>query len=73
MTSIDRNGINVGKGRGYWVAEAHPDPVVWGQYTSGETKRPRVNVLLWEQDGLSLRLESKLTREQAIRIAESVR
>ncbi|MBA3388266.1 MAG: DUF4367 domain-containing protein, partial [Rubrobacter sp.] len=61
------------KGRGYWVAEAHPDPVVWGQYTSGETKRPRVNVLLWEQDGLSLRLESKLTREQAIRIAESVR
>jgi len=67
--------VNVGNGRGYWVTEVHLDPVSSGRTPLGKhgRPRPRVNVLLWEQEGLSLRLESKLTREEAIRIAESVR
>jgi hypothetical protein len=37
--------------------------------------QPRLsgNVLLWERDGLLLRLEGKLTLEQALRIARSMR
>jgi hypothetical protein len=31
------------------------------------------NVLLWEQDGLTFRLEASLTQEEAIAVAESVR
>ena len=36
---------------------------------------PRIagNVLLWEQDGLTVRLEGRLTREEALEIARSVR
>jgi hypothetical protein len=36
---------------------------------------PRIsgNALLWEQEGLTLRLEGRLTREQALEIARSVR
>lgn len=38
-----------------------------------DTVRLAGNVLLWERDGLTLRLESALGRAEAIRIAASVR
>lgn len=38
-----------------------------------ERFRLAANVLLWEQDGLTLRLEGALSREQVLRIAASVR
>jgi len=70
-TSLEE--VNVGGRRGYWVPRARLDPLSSGRTSSGQSGRPLVNVLLWEQEGLSLRLESNLTREEAIRIAESVR
>ncbi len=65
--------VNVGGRRGYWSPQ-------WPAYWVPGLRRgpssmpsPTESVLLWEQEGLSLRLESNLTREEAIRIAESVR
>lgn len=51
---------------GIWVEGPHVALELLGQ--------PRLsgNVLLWEQDGLTLRLEGRMSREQALRIARSV-
>jgi hypothetical protein len=50
--------VSVDEGPGYWSAAGHRLPG---------------HVLLWEQGGVALRLESDVDKEQAIRIAESVR
>ena len=42
-------------------------------YWSVAGRRLPGHVLLWEQGGLALRLEADVHKEQAIRIAESVR
>jgi hypothetical protein len=60
--------ITVNGRRGYWISgKLHLlDPI-------GGEERLAGNTLLWEQDGWTLRLESSLGREEAQRIAESVR
>ena len=50
--------VSVDGGPGYWSDAGHRLPG---------------HVLLWEQGGIALRLESDVDKEQAIRIAESVR
>ena len=52
---------------GIWVEGEHVVSELFGL--------PRLsgNVLLWEQDGLTLRLEGRLTKEQALELARSVR
>src|SRR5215212_6593616 len=50
--------VSVDRGPGYWSAAGHRLPG---------------HVLLWEQGGVALRLEAGVEKEQAIRIAESVR
>jgi hypothetical protein len=50
--------VSVDGGPGYWSAAGHRLPG---------------HVLLWEQGGVALRLEADVQKEQAIRIAESVR
>jgi hypothetical protein len=66
--------VTVNGGRGFWLAGAphfffYRDP-------SGailqETLRLAGNTLIWEQDGLTLRLEASVTKDQALRIAASV-
>jgi len=59
----------------YWIeGEAH---LFMYRVAGGDIRDEQVrlagNVLLWEQGDLTLRLESALPREQALRIAESVR
>jgi hypothetical protein len=51
---------------GIWVEGTHVVSELFGQ--------PRLagNALLWQQDGLLLRLEGRLSRDQALRIARSV-
>ena len=58
--------VSVNGGPGIWVEGRH--------VVSGLLGLPRFSgsVLLWEQEGLTLRLEGRLTRAQAIRIADSV-
>jgi len=52
---------------GIWVEGRHVVSELFGM--------PRLsgNVLLWEQGGLTLRLEGRFTREQALEIARTVR
>jgi hypothetical protein len=60
--------FKVGGGRGYWVTgrENLPSPLDLSVY-------PPANVLVWEQGGLVLRLETELPKGEAVRLAESVR
>jgi hypothetical protein len=57
--------VSVGGGSGYWRSG--------GQLPSAMDPRLPGPVLLWEQGGVALRLEADVQKEQAIRIAESVR
>jgi hypothetical protein len=58
--------------------EVNGEPGIWveGRHVVSEPfGLPRVsgNVVLWEQDGLTLRLEGRFTKEQALELARSVR
>ena len=58
--------------------EVDGQPGIWveGEHVVSEPfGLPRLsgNVLLWEQNGLTLRLEGRLTKEQALDIARCVR
>jgi hypothetical protein len=59
----------------YWI-EGRPHAVFYRDASGNvreDTLRLAGNVLLWEQAGLTLRLESALARDDALRIATSVR
>jgi hypothetical protein len=61
---------------GFWI-EGAPHGVFLACGAAGECREERYrlagNVLLWEQHGLTLRLESTLSREEALAVAASVR
>jgi hypothetical protein len=67
--------ISVGGEPGFWISGA-PHGFFFVCYDAGECREERYrlagNVLLWEQDGVTLRLESALSRDDALAIAESV-
>jgi hypothetical protein len=67
--------LTVNGGRGVWI-EGEPHQVFY-RGPSGDILADSIrlagNVLLWEQDGLLLRLEANVTKEQALRIASSMR
>ena len=60
---------------GFWISGA-PHGFFFVCYDVGECRQERYrlagNVLLWEQDGVTLRLESALSLKDALAIAESV-
>jgi hypothetical protein len=67
--------IVVNGGMGYWI-EGQPHLFIYRD-ARGEIRdeilRLAGNTLLWEQGGLTLRLEASIPRETALRIANSVR
>ena len=67
--------VTVGGESGFWISGA-PHTYFVVCYDAGECRQERYrlagNVLIWEQDGVTLRLESALPREDALEIAESV-
>ena len=67
--------VTVGGELGFWISGA-PHAVFFVCYDAGECRQERYrlagNVLIWVQDGVTLRLESALPREDALEIAESV-
>lgn len=74
-TSVET--IWVGDHPGFWIADA-PHGVLLvcnDDETDCREERYRLagNVLLWEEDGITLRLESALSREESLAIAESMR
>ncbi len=67
-------GIRVNGHPGVWIGGSHnltllPDP---SRGCCAEGTRSAGNVLLWEQDGVIFRLESALSEDEAVAIAESV-
>jgi hypothetical protein len=67
--------VRVGASRGFFISGA-PHSFFYRD-ASGTVRQDRSrlagNTLLWEQNGLTLRLESALDRDESIRIAESLR
>jgi len=67
--------VSVSGEPGFWISGA-PHGFFLVCYDVGECRQERYrlagNVLLWEQDGVTLRLESALSWEAALAIAESV-
>ncbi len=67
--------VRVNGERGFWITGA-PHAFFYRDAQGNireETLRLAGNVLIWEQAGLTLRLEGALSREAALRVAESVR
>lgn len=67
--------VSVNGGRGFWLDGA-PHQFFYRDETGNivtETLRLAGNTLLWEQDGVTFRLEAQVTREDAIRMAASFR
>ena len=67
--------LRVGTGRALWIAGA-PHVLLYRDAQGNvrdDTLRLAGNTLLWERDGVLLRIESALSQDQAVRIAESVR
>jgi hypothetical protein len=66
--------VQIAGRRGLWIAGA---PHLFLRAPNGDVRdypaRLAGNTLLWEQDGVTFRLESGLDRDAALRIAESVR
>jgi hypothetical protein len=71
-TSVD--GVRVDGAPGYWISgRPHFVLVVDSQGNIVEDDvRLAGNVLLWERGDVTLRLEAAVTKEEAVRIAESV-
>jgi hypothetical protein len=59
--------VDVGDVRGYWIHGPHQLVLA-----DGSIVHPRGSALLWERDGVTFRLESKLSKFDAIRLAETV-
>lgn len=67
--------VTVNGSPGFWI-EGRPHAVFYRDATGqvrDDTIRLAGNVLLWEQGSLTLRLESALSKDEALRIAQSVR
>ena|SRR5205809_3378637 len=67
--------VTVNGGRGFWLAGA-PHFFFYRDASGAilqETLRLAGNTLIWEQDGVTFRLEAEISRDQALRIASTVR
>lgn len=73
-TSLE--SVTVHGERGFWISGA-PHGVFFICFDVGECREERYrlasDVLVWEQNGLTLRLESSLTRDEALAVAASMR
>lgn len=69
------DAVTVNGERGFWISGA-PHSAFLVCHDDGDCREERYrlagNVLLWEQDGLTLRLESALGKDDALAIAASV-
>ncbi len=74
QTTIEE--VTVGGEDGFWIA-GEPHEFVYIDPDTGEpifeSARLATNTLLWQRGEVTLRIEGELTREEAVRIAESMR
>lgn len=67
--------VTVNGGKGFWI-EGEPHLFFYRDEAGNiwnETLRLAGNTLLWEQDGVTFRLEAQVSRDEALRIAASFR
>lgn len=67
--------VVVGSVEGYWVATGELVSVPYdpdGTYGLDLVTRPTGNVLIWQVDGITYRLETNLSRQEAVTLAESL-
>jgi len=67
--------VDVGGDPGLWL-EGAPHVLTWIDRSSGFRQRPtriRGNVLIWIHGGLTLRLEGRLSKAQAVELARTIR
>jgi hypothetical protein len=67
--------VTVNGGKGFWL-EGEPHLFFYRDESGivqNETLRLAGNTLLWEQDGVTFRLEAQVSREEALRIAATFR
>jgi hypothetical protein len=67
--------VTVAGGRGFWL-EGTPHQFFYRDPAGNvrpETLRLAGNTLVWEQDGVTIRLEASVTKEQALQIAATFR
>lgn len=74
--SNEVEGVVVNGDEALWLGGAHylliaPDPSLEGR-EGAPTTRTAANVLLWDEDGVTFRLESELSMAQAIELAEGM-
>jgi hypothetical protein len=66
--------VRVGGARGYWIEGGHAVGYVDSKgNVLGDTVRLAGNVLLWEEGKLTLRIESALSKAEAVALARSIR
>lgn len=76
--SNDVRVVSVNGRDGLWIGGSHqlliaPDPDPVTNARAGDlAARPSANVLLWADDGITYRIESTLSRQESISLAESV-
>lgn len=67
--------VRIGTGDGYWIRDGRlyiaPDPTGDIPVDTG-TSRPSGNVLLWQESGVTYRLETALDRAPAVAVAEDL-
>ena len=67
--------VSINGGRGFWL-EGEPHLFFYRE-PSGDVRQDTLrlagNTLVWEQDGVTMRLEAQVTKEQALRIAGTFR
>lgn len=67
--------VDVGGDPGLWL-EGAPHVLAWIDRATGYRERPvkiRGNVLIWVHGGLTLRLEGRLSKAQAVELARTIR
>src|ERR671936_103848 len=67
--------VSISGARGFWL-EGEPHLLFYREPTGEarqDTLRLAGNTLVWEQDGVTMRLEAQVTKDQALRIAASFR
>lgn len=66
--------VDIGGASGYWIEGASQLTILAGPSTGWDdpATRPSANVLLWQADGVTYRMESALSRFDAVEVAESM-
>jgi len=78
LTEARIEPVRIGDSAGYWLGErdhvvAFPGTGSSAGAEAGEPLRAAANTLLWERNGVTLRVEAEISRPRAVRLARTLR